>query len=411
MERPPIADRASAVGRSLATSIERVLDGLPRTARGPQALAQALAVDKGFASRLMKAVRSRDPIAVMHLIPGPEPLRRLLRAAARRGVAPDVVREASANVERFAALIDEVAGDRSTFDGVVAGWLPDARRPFESRTKQLLYRGQSQLKGFSVDVDFTAAFLVPSADGDFVDYLVLVGVLGLRRLRPGVPVRLATWMMQSEALPWRLTTLDGRPLHDWSAGRLDRFCSAPPPAIDVTAIGDTRCYTLGEGGFGPAAAVDLVLAQRSRNTAPLYSTPPEHRQTGVGAEVDKPARRLHLDVFVHQTVFPGAAPQLYLTDTAFRGMANINDPRRAPDRYELTEAVQPLSGGEAGCRTAHIANYAEMLQTALDSAGRRLDEFRGYRCVIEYPVYGMQVTMGFQRPFPPAGDAPGAPPR
>ena len=62
---------------------------------------ELLAVDKGFASRLLKAIRSRDPLAVAHQIPGVDPLRRLLKACARRGVPDGLLSEARACIEQF----------------------------------------------------------------------------------------------------------------------------------------------------------------------------------------------------------------------------------------------------------------------------------------------------------------------
>lgn len=385
----------ASVGQALAIALERVLATVAGPVAGPQQLADALGLDKGSASRLLKAVRSRDALALAYLIPGPEPLRRILRAAARRGVAPGLTRDAENEVRRFEALIQS-AGDRSAFDGIVGLMLPEARRQYEARTKQLLYRGMVQLKGFSVDVDFTIILVHPSGDDKHVDYVAVTGVLGLRRLRPDAVIRLGVWNLGPD-MPVGMTTLDGAPIECLSTGRLDEFCSAQPATLDVSRVQDTIFYTLGDESFGPNSVADLVLAQWSHAPAPLFSPPGVRRRNGVGAEVDKPTRRLHLDVLVCEGVYPGSPPHLTIYDTTFRGMANINDPCRALDRLDLLETVEVLDNPEQA-RTSYIPRYGELLRHVAQQTGWNLERFRGYRCVVDHPIYGTQVGIGFERP-------------
>lgn len=396
--RDTFESRLTDVAQGLGRCLGRMIEALPDSPSGPQQLAESLGVDKGFASRLLKAIRCRDPVALAYTIPGPEPLRRLVKAAGRRGVDRELAHAADAEIDRFAALID-TAGDRSTFDGIVGSLLPDARRQFENRTKQLLFRGNSQLRGFVVDVDFTIILMHPTGDGEHVDYVAITGVLGLQRLRPGAVVRLATWNLGPD-MPVRLTTLDREPIECLSSGRLDAFCSAPAARLEIHRSGDTLTYTLADGPFGPGSEVDFVLGQWSHAPAPLFSPPSGVRLSGVGAEVDKPARLLHLDVLAHEEVYPGADPRLFLIDTAFRGMANINDPAREADYVPLMESVRPLPGNVTEARPAFLPGYGDLLRYVEGKTNWRLSRFRGYRCTIEYPLYGMQVTLGFPRPMP-----------
>lgn len=386
---------AAAVGTGLAAAFGRLLAGFPGGAVGPQSLSVALGVDKGFASRLLKAIRSRDPIAVVHAIPGPDPLRRFLRAASERGASAELVQEASAHVDRFATFVATSAGNRSTFNGVVAHLLPEAREQFESRARQRLFSGFSQIKGYSVDVDFTATFMHPSPTAGFVDYGVLSGMLGLRRQRPDAAVRLATHMIRETQQPWTLTTFDGEPIENLIAGRLDQFCSAPPAQLSVESIGNARYYCLAGEAFGPDSAVDLVLGHLSRTPAPDSPAPGQQRLSGMGVEVDKPAKLLHFDVFVHESIYRDMEPQLFIYDTAFRGMANMNDPDRVSDRLNLQERILPIGRGFERVRASHIQKYVEMLQCLVAKRGWDATEFRAYRCLSSYPIYGTQVSVGF----------------
>ena len=76
------------------------------------ALARRLGVDKVLTSRVLKALRNKDAIAVIKLAPGPAPLRRLLRAAAQRlaeAASADFLAELG-QAEDIAAVAQEHGG-------------------------------------------------------------------------------------------------------------------------------------------------------------------------------------------------------------------------------------------------------------------------------------------------------------
>ena len=76
-----LEERVVVVGRQLRETLTAVLEAIPGAPDRPQELAATLGIDKVLSSRFLKAARHRDPMAVAHLAPGPEPMRRLLRAA------------------------------------------------------------------------------------------------------------------------------------------------------------------------------------------------------------------------------------------------------------------------------------------------------------------------------------------
>src|SRR5262245_27572819 len=97
---PPPSDsavetRIATVGRDLARAFTGVLDALPGSPHRPQGLAKSLGVNSVLTSRILKAAQQHDPLAVAHMIPGPEPLRRLLRAAEKKKVSPALIRAAA----------------------------------------------------------------------------------------------------------------------------------------------------------------------------------------------------------------------------------------------------------------------------------------------------------------------------
>jgi hypothetical protein len=122
-------------GDDLLRSLTALMDTIPGKPQGPQALADTLGIDKVLASRMLKAVRAADPIAALHRMPGPEPLRRVVNAAGTLGAPAELIASASAAVADFEQLIRQEFGDRGSLDAIVSGWIPQARREFEIRRK------------------------------------------------------------------------------------------------------------------------------------------------------------------------------------------------------------------------------------------------------------------------------------
>src|SRR5688572_27461549 len=95
-----VEDKIADVGGELGRCFSSVLDALPGSPHRPQWLARLLGVNTVLTSRLLKAAQQQDPIAVAHMIPGPEPLRRLLRAAERKKVDRQLIANAHSAVDR-----------------------------------------------------------------------------------------------------------------------------------------------------------------------------------------------------------------------------------------------------------------------------------------------------------------------
>ncbi len=393
--------RAADVGRELGQCLRELLEGLPGSPRGPQQLARVLGLDKVLTSRVLKAARVKEPIAVLFHAPGPEPLRRLVRSVARSGGAPEAAKRAGAAVDRFERLIRQDGGDRSSLDAVISAWLPETRRDFELRRKQAAFKAMSQLRGTMAETNLACVLLHPSDDGKNLDVVWVFGLLGFQRLRPGVSAKVTTRRMTPQGGPRQPVNLDGRPITHVEDARLDEFCEAPPAPLDVRQAGDVVHYMLGGDGFGPRSAVDLVLVEVNFREIPRFVPRGSGRKGNVFAEVSAPAKSLLFDVFVHEDVYPGSEPQLVIYDTALEGVANVNDPARDVDRLQVAETIQPLGRGAATGRNAQVPGYAGMLRHVFGKLGWDDRAFRGYRCAIDYPIYGTQVAMAFDPPPPP----------
>lgn len=373
---------------------------------GPVALGRALGVDKVLASRVLKALRRPDPAATLFFMPGPEPLRVLVKAAERRGVDGAAAERAAAAIADYQRLIDVQVGDRSLLDSILSAWIPEARAEFELRRKQAAFKAMSQLRGVQADAVLATCIVAPSADPALMDVVWVHGLTGLHRVRPGAVVKLASRRMSPEPGERRAQTLAGERVGADAPPLAREFCSEPTPPVEVRRAGDSLFYTLGGEGFGAASAVDVVFveinrAEMKRRPAPRPGDAPgEARGAYFFAEVSAPAKALQLDMVVHRALFPGQDPRLVVHDTAFDGVADVFDRRRDLDRLDLLETVTPLGTGLSRVRSGAVARYPELLARALAAlgwggagGGGGPEEFRAYRCAVEYPLYGSQVSM------------------
>jgi hypothetical protein len=391
-----LEERAQAVGRALASALGATLASVPEARQGPQALAVALGLDKVLTSRTLKALAQGDPIAVLHAAPGPEPLRRLVRAARRRGATAATTAAAAAAVQAFEEFIRRDAGDRSALGAMLSAWLPEARAEFELRRKQSAYRALSELKGASMELNVSTTFLAPAEDGTHLDVVWVNSFLGLSRHVPRAPVRFTSRRLGVASSARRPMTLDGAPVEDLAGVRLDGFCVAAPAPVEVQRAGDVIHYVLGSAAYGPAARFDLVFAEVNRAELPRDVPRGSGRKGYVYADIAVPAKALVLDVFVHVDVYPGAEPELIVYDTAIGGIADVNDRSRDFDRLDLLESVETLGPGQV--RLAEAPRYGELVRHVHGRLGWDLSQFRHYRVRIEYPVYGSQVVLAFRAP-------------
>jgi len=387
--------RINAAGEDLLAGFVRVLEQIPGGDSGPQRLAKELGVDKVLTSRILKALRASDPMSVVHRVPGPEPMRRLLKAASKCGVNPNDLLNANGAVDRFESLIQSEIGDRSALEAILSAWVPEARREFELRRKQAAFRAMSQLKGSQADVYAEAAIFYPSEDGEHIDVVWIKAVIGLHRLRPGVRVKFTSHRQIEEHTGRKTYTLSGDRVDGVASATLSQYCSTPTPVLEVDQAGELMHYLLQENSFGASSSVDLVTCEVNRAEIPRYIPDERNRKAWASSDINIPSRRMHFDVFVHNDLYNRSYPELKIYDTTISGQADINDPSRDMDQLDLLESIENLGNGLNRFGSSHVPRYRKMIEEVCKKLNFDSNALRGYRCKADYPIYGSQTAMIF----------------
>ena len=395
-----IERRIGQVGQRLADAFSALVDAMPGGPHRPQELARTLGIKKDLSSRVLRASRNKDPVAVVHMMPGPAPLRQLLLAAANKRIDPAILREGEEAVRQFDRLIRHEAGDRTSLDAIICACLPDAREKYELFNKQAVHRGMAQLKGVIADVTVNTALLHPSEDGERVDGVWIIGSLGLRRIRPNATVHFCSHRLGPAATALATLTLDRQPVQDLRGLMLDPYCSSPLPPLQARRHDATVHYTLAGDAIGPQSAVNLLFAELTPSCLPRYRDT-AGRRYGPGSEITTPTNILIFDVLMHEDVYPGSDPALLVYDTAVNGVADLNDSARDIDRLDVAETIQPLGRGASKWRASEVPRYVEIVRHVLDKVGWDGERLRGYRCKVQYPIYGSQLYFAFNAPERP----------
>jgi hypothetical protein len=397
----------ATIGRDLAASFGALLATLPGAPQPAGQLAQLLKVDKALAVRLLAAVRKKDPLATAHVIPGPDPLSRVVKAAERKGVPAQVLRTTADAISAFRTLIKVHGGDRSGLDAIIAASLPGTRAKYETVAKQSMYRGARQLKGVAADAVLYTVFAHPSQDAARHDVVCIEGFFGLRRVRPEANLKLGTRSQISTPIPGVSgpLTLDGLPVDRFEGLLLRDFCSDPHVGVTVHCCGNNAIFTLDwRDDVGWSLARDVVKAELRRSVLRRQRAPDDARpKAGFVYPIAVPTRVFICDLLLHDEVYPGADPRLRILELGDLGYAEVNDETRDMDVLDVLERVEPLGRGVTSFRAAEIRRYSELLEHVCARLHWDGSQFRGYRTRIDYPIFGSQVQLALDVPLAPAG--------
>ena len=398
-----IQERVEHLGSELAEALSAVLAEVPNRGAGPQMLANVLEITVATASRLLKALSQERPVAILQLIPGPNPLRRIVESARAHGVSASTSGTALARIEEFDLLIREIAGYRSSFKAVLSTWLPGERREFEAARRQSVFKAMCELNGVSCDLDLSSILLHPSQEPGKLDLVDVKALLGIDRIRPDAVVHLSTQAVDVGGVRTRgertPSNLAGEPASDGlHSVRLDAYCSARPAPLSIQTRGGHVLYSLGPTGFGPSSTVDLVLAEVNRAELDVFEPGHEAMRPYFFHLPELAARKSVFDLVVHRDVYPDFPLELLAFDTTGRGPASVNDPLRSVDRRRVHDELTVLGPGLARLRLLEFPRYTELLREVMEKLGWDPLEFRTYRLKLAYPLLGAQMTMAFEQP-------------
>jgi hypothetical protein len=363
----------------------------------PTDLAKQLRIDKTLAGRLLRALRTDDPLHAASLMPGTQGLELTLRALSRAGVA----REAIARAERVLGAFDEFTrrevGGRGSLEAILTGFVPDARRSAELKGKQAVFSAMSRLIGCEARAHVVTNFCFPSADPEWFDEVLAHGFAGFRRLNPRASFCVGQALTNPPpGSPPIIETAEGGRVTEAGKTLLSEYCSQPTPRFEVRPVPGGVHYMLEGDGCGLGEEVSFFFAQIARRSG-YRRRHGDYAWEAISAMEFSPSRVLQFDVFVHESLWNGVQPELWISRRMISGQSRSRDADYY-DRLDLLESIMPLGRGLSGAGSGEMRQYAAMARSLCALTGYPETEFRGYRCHIRYPVVGSDVCMRFRLP-------------
>ena len=377
--------------RMLQSASAAIVTGIPgsRVTR-PNQLSRILLIDKTLAWKMSKLLETTDPFEAGQYLPGLGGINIFIEAAARKRVPIEALEDAKEACQRLGELIRVHAGDRKTFDALLASQVKDEPTQAEIEHRKMAFQGNSYLFGIQCKVRLASFILWPSQLPDLLDVTLIRGFIDIKRFRPDVTWRIhkagsvdetgsLSTDFHSEALDPAIRSEE----RDRHPPFMTEFCTKPLPGFRSDERKDGLVeYRLVEGAVGNTGRTTCLFGEITRGPEPRYRTA-SHPVNSVAVRLRMPCEILVLDAFIHRDLFGDRVPELNCFNELFAGQ--ILAKGQECDRMEIHEKVRRPGTGADNLRIPEIPRYPDMIHYAFDRIGEESAKFNLFRVRIRFP--------------------------
>ncbi len=351
-------------------------------------MSRTLGIDRVTCQRIVASVGKADvEPEILIQLPGVQGLRQFLEAMRkRRGsrAQAEQLAAAGAAIDRFQSLLDSLGGSqrrlraRIMADSVLRAPAASER---EVPAREALFAAAGEVTGRWSETLIDVRIVRPlRSDPGLTEGLRVRGYLGHRAHAEALPLEMGgTAPLQARSAGPAFV-----PLTDGDGPFLPEFCSRPLPQIISRSAADRTFQLIEPAPDAKDAAMDVVIANRAAQP----DIHPAAMRPAIGEMwtlITFPARRMVYDVFLHREIARRCIPSL---EVHLRGFdTHPLGSRRWSTRFPGHQRLEVLSTGLAGVRTNAYSRHQELIETVLTRVGWRADEFVGFRCEVEYPIW------------------------
>ena len=402
--QPEERGQADRVARRLHGSLRALMGALPQEARNASGMARVLGVDRTTCQRMVHAVRSAyvGPDLLSNL-PGVKGLLQLTEAAKSSGLADeDVTAKADAAITQFDNLITKLAGSQTKLARRLEASRyitpPQAAASDTAGHRRQMFESAAALTGRYSD-SWVAAYIYHPTENplETINVSRAYGLIGHHASADAVPLCFSNFSdgKNNEKAP--KPGLIGPGELPTAPGILGEFSSNPSPLVSTTRPGEFMVQAIDIESNGNHQ-IDLMFAATGKIAHP--DTQPINIEE-VWALVNFPVRRLVLDAYLHQDYarasIPSLATHLWRPDFA----SQTSD--RWQTRFADGPKLQVLGPGLDGASTQSYRRQPELTRLMFERCGLNPEQFVGYRCEIEYPIWrtGYCISFDYTKPDRP----------
>ncbi|PCI10658.1 hypothetical protein COB72_02680 [bacterium] len=381
--------------RQAQAAFADLLSGAGLEGARPTEIGRILGLDKTLAWKVSKFSDSSDLLKAVKHIPGSGGVEIVLKAAQAKGVDSNRILAVRDADRVFRDFVRNRAGDRRSFEAMLAAGGRDDKIELEER--KAFYQSGSAIWGVRAKVQFLTLCIKPSIDNpDRLDMLQLSGFMKFERLRSDVPwIIRRLWHSDTETTPnmeFKRAPLCPEASTGTSLPLIPEFCSQPLPEINQFVGTDGVIYDeLAPGIVGKHGSLDCVTGEHYRSALPRYWS--EDNTFGrYELMLRTPVEHVVFDVFIHESLtnFGEFSHSIY---GLLEGRPSSGEGKSHDRPVHEAQRAQFL-GAPPIVQASHIGIYPGLINYAFDRAQwGSLSEFRGYRCVVEYPATPWCLTM------------------
>jgi hypothetical protein len=386
-------------------------------------MSEWLGVTKPICQRLLRAVRHRgDALTALSFFPGAKGLRQFVQAAQRRECEPALVAAATAGIDQYELVIHEHGGSQTRLLAALGSPTRGVDRDDEGtadavtsdrllKSRMSVFEGMRHLAGREFDTQ-VAVFLYRPCDDDpdRIDCVTAMGMIGIRRSADSLPIcplnrfSFATRDDVEEAGS-HVEGLGGEPVASGApVSVLGQFCSKPLPAVVAREMAG-QLSVLIDPDSTSRDPLDVVLGTRfGRVPHPALG---EVKMQDCSLVSEGPSRHMLMSVHLHRSLAQRSIPSLACfalgnrgpvaaPDTGEHGTAPVNlASQRWFDRLPNPPRLEHLGLGLEQAGSTAYPKITNLVEHLCASQSWDTDEFVGYRCQMDYPVWGVQYQMSF----------------
>jgi hypothetical protein len=391
-----LEDEAEAILAQIRPALAEVLRQLNPPVLRAFDLRRRLNLGQKVSWGLFNAARTRDPQELASLLPRRRGMERFLAAAAANGVSEDAIEQVRRAYARFEESVARLARSRDAFETMMGELGLGAMDPTsaELRHKRAAFRANALLWGKQARTFCAALILHPGEKPGMLDMVHIKGMEGLHRTRRGVTLDMTSRRGLRPSAgdpegPVRLEPLDPREQGSEAVWLLRDFCSRPLPEFRLHEDRpDYRSYEVISERLGSAGEVTYYTGEVVRAITTVPGSVPDSEVT-LAKGVNTPLEAYSGDIIIHKSVWGTTPPEVKVYAWPMDNSTRAYQTNLLP----LTERAVYLGDGAYKGRMQPVPRYSEMIQYAMDRMGWNGDEFRVFRCRVEYPVMYSLIRM------------------
>lgn len=366
----------------LRESLAGLVRALPQVERAAD-LRRTLDLDAALAWQIHTLATSDDVLRAGRVIPKSGAMERLIRAARAVQLEESLVQRVQEAYRAFERTVEEHAGDRETFDAILAAMRPDDGVALQ-KTRRNAFKANAALWGVSVRTTVNCVIFNERPTGEH-DCLSIRARIDVRRLREGGAIA-----VYASSRTWGGPSCppEGTPNVAVDACELiPEACSTPVPPLNRCEMpdGTWRDFVRLEG-LGRSSEVTVFWRTLSLNFPGGSRTPPH----GCTTPCLEPTEATVINLLVPRgwsdpsTVRSLMAP----ADSQFLP-AGATGPAAMP----FEGSAEHLGNRMAALYTRHAPMLPEIVSRELARVGWDPAGFDIYRCVVTYPVLHAAVHL------------------